>query len=360
MGRQPINTSPRHSFHSCHPSPLENGEGNELRRRRKKGVRIWTLVFILILGFCHSAFAQTTFDPLSVGVGARALGMGKAYVAVAEDGDTIFTNPAGLGEIDAFQFTTMSGTILEEVNYTVFGGVYPIGNKGAIGIGYASAGIGGIELRDGAGTLIKKTSFENRVIFLSYGRKVTDRFSLGLNIKLYNQNAQGDSTGNGSGTNLDIAFLQRDVGWLSFGAVGQNILSSSKIQYKNGEAEDLPRILKVGAKMYVLGEKFRAAQLSPIELSVVVDADLGLQSSQPTSTHIGAELSPSPFITFRTGIEDKTGTFGLSLRYEGLGFHYAFHPYGNISDKTHFFSLSFDERGWPPEGNPDTFFGMLP
>ena len=59
------------------------------------------LLFILTL--ITSASAQTTFDPLSIAVGARALGMGKAYVAVAEDGDTIFTNPAGLGEIDTFK-----------------------------------------------------------------------------------------------------------------------------------------------------------------------------------------------------------------------------------------------------------------
>ena len=107
--------------------------------KAKKGMRIFIfgiLFFILGGGF---ASAQTTFDPLSIGVGARALGMGKAYVAVAEDSDTIFTNPAGLGEIDNFQFTSMSGKIMEEVNYTLFGGVYPIGNKQAIGIGYVAA-----------------------------------------------------------------------------------------------------------------------------------------------------------------------------------------------------------------------------
>ena len=80
------------------------------------------------------SFAQTTFDPLSIGVGARAMGMGKAYVAVAEDCDTIFTNPAGLGEIDAFQLSSMSGKIFDEVQYLQFGGVYPLGRKNAFGV----------------------------------------------------------------------------------------------------------------------------------------------------------------------------------------------------------------------------------
>ena len=120
--------------------------------------------------------------------------------------------------------------------------------------------------------------------------------------------------------------------------------------------------------MHLLGQKFRSARLSPIELSLVIDVDIGLQASQPTTTHLGVELSPSQTLTLRAGIDQdpkpdgtqNTGTLGLSFQFAGIGFHYAFHPYSEISSETHYFSLSFNERGWPPEGLPDVFLGSKP
>lgn len=328
------------------------------------GYKLLIIILIAILATTPS-IGQTTFDPMSIGVGARALGMGKAYVAVAENCDAIFTNPAGLGETDSFKFTSMSGKILEEVNYTLLGSVYPLGEKSAIGIGFVSSAVGNIELYDSAGVLSGRSSFENNLLFASYGKKLSEKISLGINLKYYYQKGSANSSGDGSGLNIDIGFLQRDLGWLSLGIVGQNILTSGKINYGNGEKQSLPSTLKVGTNMYILGQKFQAARIAPIDVRVMLDADLGLQSSEPNSTHIGVEISPSTNLTLRAGIDQdpKPGgaqnnfTSGVSLKYAGLGFHYAYHPYGEAADITHFFSISFDELGWPPEGPPDVFLG---
>jgi hypothetical protein len=327
---------------------------------RYKQFRIWLLVIIWLLYLGDCIFAQTTFDPMTIGVGARALGMGKAYVAVAEEGDTIFTNPAGLGEIDAFQFTSMSGSIMEEINYTTFGAVYPLGEKQAVGVGFVSARTGGIELRDSGGVLLGTSNFENSVLFASYGRKLTKKLSFGISIKRFIQDGSHLNTGDGNGINLDVGILQRDIGWLSAGAVAQNILDSSTIHYRNGGQDKLPRVLKVGSRMYVLGQGFRAARFSPIELVVVFDADFYLEASKPILTHFGAEYSPTDTLTLRAGIDqDKMNTMGLSFTFAGIGFHYAYHPYSILRSETHYFSLTFDERGWPYEGLPDIFLGSL-
>ena len=329
-----------------------------------KNFAFCVLIFALV-GY-GSAYAQTTFDPLSIGVGARALGMGKAYVAVAEEGDTIFTNPAGLGEIDSFQFTSMSGKVLEDVNYIVLGGAYPLGKKSAIGIGYAAATVSGIEIRDTSGAYLKKSSFGNSVFLASYGRKLSEKLSLGINLKYFLQDGGEINDGDGSGLNLDLGLLQRGLGWFSWGLVGQNILSSGKMRYQNGEREDLPMTIKIGTRMHLLGEEFEAARVSPIKLVALADADLSLRTSRPTTIHTGIELSLSKHLTLRAGIDQdpKPGglqnnfTSGVSLRFAGLGFHYAYHPYTETSENlSHYFSISFDERGWPFEGPPDIFLG---
>lgn len=324
------------------------------------------LIWIMLLGF-NAAVAQTTFDPLSIGVGARALGMGRAYVAVAENTDTIFTNPAGLGEIDSFEFVSMSGSLFQDVNYTVLGSVYPLGAKSAFGLGYVNASLSGIEIRDNTGTLQQTTSFGNSVIIASYGRKLSEKLSLGLNFKYYSQDGNRVTNANGSGMNFDIGLLQKGLGWLSLGVVAQNVLSSGKIHYKNGTEDDLPLNIKVGTRMFLMGEKYETAFISPIELTAVIDADLDLQAAESTTLHFGLEFAPSPYLTLRTGIDQdpvpggivSNTTYGLSLKYAGLGFHYAYHPYGEIpANATSYFSISFDERGWPFEGLPETFLGL--
>ncbi|OGC21993.1 hypothetical protein A2291_07445 [candidate division WOR-1 bacterium RIFOXYB2_FULL_42_35] len=324
---------------------------------------IWSL---LIINLTLPVIAATTFDPMSIGVGARALGMGKAYVAVAEQSDTIFTNPAGLGEIDMFEVTSMSGSLLEDVQYLVLGGVYPLGNRTAIGIGYVGAGVGGIEMRDSVGTFQKFSHFGSNVLFVSLGKKLNQKTSVGLNLKYFVQNGSENQDANGAGINLDLGILQKDLSFFSLGLVAQNILSSGKIKYNTGVEEDLPQTIKIGTQMFLLGQKFNSARLSPIELTVALDADLSLSSSKPVLLHFGAELSPVSYLTLRAGIDQNSRlattqndfTAGISLKFVGVGFHYAYHNYSDSGQNTaHFISLTLDERGWPYEGLPDTFIG---
>ena len=56
---------------------------------------------VLTAGIGLAAEVGSFSDPMYIGVGARPLGMGKAYVAVAQDGETLFLNPAGLGRLNA-------------------------------------------------------------------------------------------------------------------------------------------------------------------------------------------------------------------------------------------------------------------
>ncbi len=313
------------------------------------------LIIIFILA--TQSVAQTTFDPLAIAVGARAMGMGKAYTAVAEEGDAIFTNPAGLGEIDSFQFTSMSTKLMEEVNYTMLGGVYPLGGRSALGFGYAAATVGGIELRNVYGDYLKKSDLSESVFLISYGRKLAEKLSLGVNLKYYSRSANELTDGNGSGLNLDVGLLQKGLGWFAFGVVGKNVLTSTRIRHQNGEEEALPSSVKVGTRMHIMGKEFESAIFSPVKLVAVADADLNLQGSRQTVTHAGIELSPIQNLTLRAGI-DQDPTFGVTLRFAGLGFHYAYHPYAELDCYTaHYFTLSFDERGWPHPGPPDIFLG---
>ena len=312
---------------------------------------------IIVILLATQSFAQTAFDPLTLAVGARALGMGGAFVAVADDGNTLFTNPAGLGEIDKMKFTSLSATLLDDVNYTVLGGILPFGDRFSVGVGYAGSFVTGIELRDGFGNLLSRSNYSNSAAILAVGQKLSDRFSLGLALKYYFSDGNVATSGNGRGWNLDLGVLQSGWSWLKFGVVGQNLLTSSRIDYQNGAGEPLPLTVKAGVKVNLLGGSFDSAFVSPLEMNLVADADYFPQGSAPLALHEGIEVSPVRFLTFRAGLDGNNLTAGLSFRFAGLGFHYAYHPYGDFSGSAaNYFSLSYDEGGFPQEEEiPDVY-----
>jgi hypothetical protein len=286
-----------------------------------------------------------SFDPLTLGVGARSLGLGGANTAVVFDADTIFANPAGLGEIDHFKLTSMAGNVLEDVNYTVIGGTYPLGQQGAIGIGYAGAFVSGIELRNNIGNSTGRADYGDSVLLASFGKKLNEDWSVGLGLKYYSSNGTETSAGNRASANLDVGVLQHGLDWLSFGAIGQNLL-----------AADQPRQFKAGVKMSLLGSDFRAAVTSPIRLDLAYDASFALSGTRTLTQQFGLELSPNNLLTLRCGSDTGNLTAGVSFRCAGLGFHYAYHSFGGYDGNyASFFSLSYDENGWPPERPSDAY-----
>jgi hypothetical protein len=308
--------------------------------------------------------AQTTFDPTYIGVGARALGMGKACVAAADEGDTIFTNPAGLGEIDYFKATSLSGKLLEEVNYTMLGGVYPLGQRSAFGLGYVGASLGGIILTNSSGVPLRESTYTSGAIIATYGKKITDELSLGFTLKYFMTDATNNDDSDGAGSNLDLGLLYDSGDWFSWGVVGQNLLSASKINYKNAISDKLPVLIKLGTKFGLTGQAISALIDSAIETTAYVDLDINLQGNLPMAGHLGLECAPEEFITLRAGLDqlpkpsgnESFPTGGISLNLAGLGFHYAYHPYGEGSESaTHYFSITFDEHRWPLEEAPPDF-----
>jgi hypothetical protein len=288
----------------------------------------------LIIACLLATQCGAAFDPLTLGIGARSLGAGGANTATVCGADTVFANPAGLGEIDDVELTSMAGTLMEDVNYSVLGGVYPLGRRGALGFGYSRAFVAGIELRDANRSLTGSANFGDSVLLGSFGKKLNEEWSVGLSLKYYMSKGSEITAGDRNRGNLDIGVLQHGSGCLSWGAVIQNLLSS-----------DLPRTFKAGAKMVLPGP-----------LTLIYDAGYALDAVKPLNQQLGVELSPNDLLTLRCGSDANRLTAGLSFRYAGLGFHYAYHAFdGFDGNYANFFSLSYDEKGWPSEVPSDAY-----
>ena len=71
---------------------------------------------------------------LEIGVGARALALGGAFTALANDASALYWNPAGLIQLNSISVSANHTDWLAETNFEYFGLVLPAGNRLAFGL----------------------------------------------------------------------------------------------------------------------------------------------------------------------------------------------------------------------------------
>jgi len=152
----------------------------------------------------------TTAAPfLSIEVGARAIAMGGAFAAVANDATALFWNPAGLAGLTGAGEVTLNHTDwLADISFDYAGAVLSLGRTGNIGLSFTSLTMGEMEVRtvtypEGTGEKFGASDF---AIGASYARTLTDRFSIGFTTKYINQKLWHESA---SSFAIDIGTLFR-------------------------------------------------------------------------------------------------------------------------------------------------------
>jgi hypothetical protein len=342
--------------------------------------------FVWLIIICLSFSATTVLaqavapDPIRLAVGSRVLGMGKAFVGLADDVNAMYLNPAGLANLEKWQFSSMSGSFMEDYNYINLCGAYPL-SWGVFGVGFTTASItGGYATRVKAGSNppvyeIDPTqptiSYYNNVGLLSFATKM-DRLKLpfklpwesmvGLNLKIFASGLAGDgiTQGDAKGSELDAGLIIKPQQWLSFGSSVQNLLPATmggKITYNSGHYESFPALWKNGIAVKILGPQNSLRTQQDQELSFLLDFDYyPTRSNFPIIYHTGLEWQLIKTIKLRTGInQDAAGdgrggkvsplsniTYGVGVNYGGWRFDYAYNQFsegGGMTDS--FFSLSY-------------------
>jgi hypothetical protein len=350
-----------------------------------KKIFLFAFLVFLAVGLVVPSFAQSAPDPVRLAVGARPLGMGKAFVGLADDVGSIYLNPAGLANPERWQVTSMSGKFLDEFNYLTLSGLYPT-QYGTFGLAYVGSSIGGaypttIEAGSDPADPIytidlsqDAMNYYNNLLILSYGAKlgkvldlpflssIGKRFpglretNFGANIKLFSVNLTGDhiTQGNATGKEIDLGLQGKVNPWCSLGLTLNNILPASmggKLHYDSGWDESYPGIVKIGSSFDILGPENALRTLWTHKLKFLADFDCELDRAVPNLFHLGLEWQPMDLIAIRSGIDqDMSGasqtvnnfTGGVGLTYGDFRFDYAFHQFsGAPGVDNHFFSFSY-------------------
>ncbi len=142
------------------------------------------LLSTLLVG--QSNVGTTAASFLDIGIGARSLAMGGAFTAVANDATALYWNPAGITNILQPTAHFYYAPWFVDIDFTHGAAVVPLGRMGTLGLSITSVTMGEMKVRtlqvpEGTGELFEVS---NLALATTYARKLTDRFSFGLNIKL--------------------------------------------------------------------------------------------------------------------------------------------------------------------------------
>jgi len=158
--------------------------------------KLRTLLMLMALSASVSASEKTCANFLKLGAGARPMGMGGAFVAVADDANTIWWNPAGIAGLKYKEITLMHNEMGENISHQYMAYSHPVKKLGGnLGGSISYLRVDDIQGYTTGGAPNGKLKTYDMGIALSYGLRLTDRALLGLNTKfikekLYKYEAQ--------------------------------------------------------------------------------------------------------------------------------------------------------------------------
>jgi hypothetical protein len=337
-------------FSSAFPASSDSSESSE-RDLRLIFSRLLTFPLSHFLAFCifialcchTAAHAAEKYagDFLTLGVGARPLGLGGSFAAIADDSTAAYWNPAGLGRLRHSEAAFMHSSLGELDSYDFVNYVHPIGEVASIGLSWLRVGVDDIPITSlpRPGNPVSPANRPKQVgtfnstdnaFFLSYGRQVgfnlgSKRLNmfLGGNAKLIYISALRNTNALGVGGDLGLLWTTSTERsrQLSIGIVAQDFFRT-KLYWNTppenpGEASNTDTIepnLKIGLS-------YRQS-IKPLKshLLLTVDTD----SLYSFENHYGAEYVFAELLSLRIGVQERKGINTIRLMTAGAGLRLSF------------------------------------
>ncbi len=317
--------------------------------------------FIRLFGEENVGTAGAQF--LRIPVGARAVAMGKAYSALANDGSTLFWNPAGImrtpGRQNFFFGHTeyTAGIVLDNMSFHRRGQNFGFGLM--MGVLRSGDILRTDELhQEGTGQYFDANQF---FVGASLARAMTDRFSVGGSIKYFQENLDEFQT----------RAVFADLGILYYVGLGDTRIGFSVRNFGNDMTPGgTPTPLSDG---YVAANDFQSFAAPTVgtfgaartwhlsqKMGLVTSFDFAHPSDYKESFRMGSELSLGKMLFLRTGFETSRAEggfaagFGLQLKRKQMlvKVDYAFSDLGTFGTIHH---ISIDLSPLARKKSPDAW-----
>ena len=305
------------------------------------------LLIALVTFFIPQSNAQTVFGKyagefMAIGVGGRALGMGGAFTAVANDVTAGYYNPAGLANLNYPQISLMhSEQFGDLVNYDYGAVAIPYGNDMSFGLSIIRLGVDGIPdtrnaLYDANGDGVvdinsdrldysKITEFSDQdwAFYLSFAKRHSENFYWGVSVKIIHRDI-AEYYANGIG--FDIGAYYSPMENLFVGANIQDV-TTTLVAWKTGRNELISPTAKLGTayRLNILGGTVTPALDLDIRFENRRSSTYGNLGPISFDSHLGLEYTFKNLFSIRGGYNDvKQFTVGAGIKLPKLNIDYSF------------------------------------
>ena len=259
------------------------------------------------MAFSQNGPGSTSDVELKIPVGPRAIAMGQAFVAVADDANAVFWNPAGLNQLGGTMLTAQYDSFISTISYEFLAAATKLGNNAAIGLGSKILTTGPPEqATDSNGNATSGSVYENYMdVDLAGAYRLSYYFDVGLTAKYINKNLSGTSA---STFAVDLGVLYKTpVPHFTAGLNLQN-LGPGQGSYP------LPRNLKIGVAYRMFDDNF------------TTDFDMNFPDDNAISANLGGEYWYKDTLVGRFGYQfqgsvdqNQVGIGGKAGLYLGAG-----------------------------------------
>ena len=316
------------------------------------------IVLVIVQGVSAQQIAKYAGEFLSIGVGGRALGLGGAYAALANDASAGYWNPAALARLNYPEFMLMHDERFGGIVNYDFGAVaIPFGTDVTLGVSIMRLGVDGIP--DSRNALVdrnqngildstdfidpsKVTYFNSAdwALYFTYSKRVSNNLTYGINLKILRRGLEVASA-TGIGFDIGVLYSPRE-NW--FVAANMQDVTTTLVAWSTGTNELISPTLKLGTAYFI--DLFQGRFAPTIDVDVRFEnrqfasiAHLGPISFDP---HMGLEFDYKNTAALRIGYNDvKQLTLGAGLHLRKLDIDYSFARFDQENDlgDTHRISL---------------------
>jgi hypothetical protein len=314
-------------------------------------LKIRLIILLLLIGFMNlraAGFRKYAGEFLSAGVGSRALGMGGAFVAVANDVTAGYWNPSGLVSAQGLQFQFMhANQFLSSIQFDYFGASKSIGEKSALGLSMIRWGVNdikdtrnalnGTSISDGLDySKISSFNIADYVFYVSYAHRYTDRLSIGANVKLIYRDYASETA---MGIGFDAGFKYELISNLMIGMMIRD-LTSTMMAWSTNEKEFVIPSFRPGLTYRFDFESLDLYIQPAVDLAVLLESRN--KSAQfgwgifSVDTFWGLEAGFKDLCFIRFGYDDLSRfNAGLGLAIKKFGIDYAYTSFDNVLGNVH-------------------------
>ncbi len=326
------------------------------------------LIVILLFspsGFCgFSKVSTAAAQFLKIGVGARAMGMGESFVAVANDATTLYWNPAGLTNLQSTSLVVSHSLWFADIYHDFAAMAIPLGRQGVVGMSAIALNtneqeITTIEQPDGSGIYYDVSDI---ALGVSYARSLTDRVSTGMTVKYIQQNAYNETA---SSVAIDVGtYLQTGYHGLAIAMCVSNFGGSMRLEGRDlialvdindqldgnyrtdaqlkTESWPLPLNFRVGIAMDLMGGSDPLFPNSNNRFTIAIDGNHPNDNNE--RVNIGGEYGWKEMLFARVGYkinyDVEKWTFGGGLKFklgrQKMAVDYAYVDFGDLGAVSRF------------------------